>query len=348
MSYTNKTKNLELPQWLASDKPNWDIDTNEAFRKIDEFAGEVNSDMHEKENRLDGIDKELEQLRDRDNELQNGIEGNTLLIDEDRKRLTELESNQEKVNTDITNIMDDASSLEQRVDNAENSISGLSTSLEETNKKVDLNTSNISKVASSQAEIGRKVDLNSADIEAVKFLDFFGTPSTKDGNFEDIPAMITVNTSPYVIAPNNIITVSEVNDLVYVYDKLKRKLYGFNFQSGNFRYKVWNVSYNNIYNDFTISYAGENNFELSNATNAPLYGNAAKKIVDSISMIYNQKIYIFVYPTSTSYNVDIGLNGNDLKNLLNVVALVSAKMNTFTVHYGNINAEIAGVNLSIV
>lgn len=35
MSFTNKTGNLELPQWVGTDKPTFTVDLNNAFKKID-------------------------------------------------------------------------------------------------------------------------------------------------------------------------------------------------------------------------------------------------------------------------------------------------------------------------
>ena len=32
--FTNKTENLDLPQWVGTDKANWDVDLNYAFKQI--------------------------------------------------------------------------------------------------------------------------------------------------------------------------------------------------------------------------------------------------------------------------------------------------------------------------
>lgn len=45
MSYTNKTKTLELPQYVADDKPTWLEDINNTFEKIDNFAENVNTEI---------------------------------------------------------------------------------------------------------------------------------------------------------------------------------------------------------------------------------------------------------------------------------------------------------------
>lgn len=46
MSYTDKTAYAELPQWVASDKPTWLGDLNQAFASIDAKLAEANNNFN--------------------------------------------------------------------------------------------------------------------------------------------------------------------------------------------------------------------------------------------------------------------------------------------------------------
>lgn len=55
MSFTNKTPNLNLPQWIDTDTPTWLVDMNNAFEKIDESVTSVKNAGDTNKTNIDAI-----------------------------------------------------------------------------------------------------------------------------------------------------------------------------------------------------------------------------------------------------------------------------------------------------
>ena len=55
--FTNKTENLNLPQWVASDIPNWDVDLNGGFKNISDYVTTVNSKFTEYETTISELNE---------------------------------------------------------------------------------------------------------------------------------------------------------------------------------------------------------------------------------------------------------------------------------------------------
>ncbi len=63
MSFTNKTPNLSLPQWIGSDKPQFLTDINGAFSAIDASIGEINLNQGQNDTKFEQINTQLGTLQ---------------------------------------------------------------------------------------------------------------------------------------------------------------------------------------------------------------------------------------------------------------------------------------------
>lgn len=141
MSYSGTTKNLGLPQWLATDKPNFDIDINSAFDKIDTHAGVVDETTNELDAKInttnatiDDVQKEITSTKDsinvleeRQTEAENDIAGNTASIN--------------KLNTDVINLQGSTGGYQTEID-------ALNTEVEDLKTQQTVNTNNIASAMS--------------------------------------------------------------------------------------------------------------------------------------------------------------------------------------------------------
>lgn len=127
--YTNKTNNLELPQWLGSDKPNWDIDLNAAFKKIDDNAGSVSDDIANVAGDIGAVESTVTSLQGEVTSVSDSVDNVTT-------RVSALESTDATHSASISKLNSDVTSLDAKVTTLEGSVDTLET-------QVPLNTQNI-------------------------------------------------------------------------------------------------------------------------------------------------------------------------------------------------------------
>lgn len=154
MGYTNSTKNLGLPQWLDTDMPNWDIDTNEAFKKIDDYVGDTKTE-------LDQMTADISMGQTDVDTINTALQA----IDDAQKvqddRIVAVEGQATSLQTNVTKLNNDYQTLGTKVDGLETSNQTLSDSVDAMQAQVNLNTTNITQA---QGEI----DANTGDISAIQ------------------------------------------------------------------------------------------------------------------------------------------------------------------------------------
>lgn len=133
MAFTNQTQNLGLPQWLGSDKPNWDIDLNEAFRKIDNNAGELAED-------ISGVSGSVGEAESAIGSLQSEVTSVHDEVTQQGVRITTLEATDAGHSQSIAKLNSDVAGLLSSVENLQESVDA---DLEEVQSQVGLNTENI-------------------------------------------------------------------------------------------------------------------------------------------------------------------------------------------------------------
>lgn len=139
MSYTNTTKNLKLPQWLDTDYPNWNPDTNEAFEKIDTFAGEAKEYMTQNDLDKSGTTTDINGIRSEIAQMKEDIQTNTTNITSNDEDISGLQGKYSKQAADITGINDQIKSIRGSLTSAESAI-------EANERNISLNTENIGNI----------------------------------------------------------------------------------------------------------------------------------------------------------------------------------------------------------
>lgn len=178
MSATNLTKNLKLPQFVASDKPSWLGDVNGAMKNIDDGIGVIKGDITKASNTassaksqsdantvtLGNVNTELTNIGNRVTALEAGgvtenLEQRVNTLDTDVEALqTRADTFEEEIaqnGTDITALKGRVDKIEPKVkDNADNI------------KRVQAQTSgfaeNINTLTSGQADINSRLSVTSA------------------------------------------------------------------------------------------------------------------------------------------------------------------------------------------
>jgi len=140
MASTNKTQNLGLDQWLGSDKPNFHIDINSDFRKIDDFAGSVNEYKNTTDGHLNTLDGNIDSIES----VIQSINDKDTLQDE---RLGKLESTTTSHTQSITKIDGDILEMDGRIDTlSDTTLPALTDRVTAVEAQANLNTNNINAV----------------------------------------------------------------------------------------------------------------------------------------------------------------------------------------------------------
>lgn len=132
MSATNLTKNLKLPQFVASDKPSWLGDFNGAMLKIDNGYGTLSGDISKANDTASSAksqsDANTQTLTNVNSELEN--QGN---------RITALEAGggTEQLEQRVNTLSSDVESLQTRADTFEEEIAQNGTNITALNGRVD-------------------------------------------------------------------------------------------------------------------------------------------------------------------------------------------------------------------
>lgn len=127
--FTNKTQNLDLPQWIGTDKANWDIDLNYAFKQISDYVTTLN----EKFSGLDSTDGLLDESI---KEINRNIETINTAIDSinetDGNQTADIAALKEKVTklqTDVSELTTSSTDLTQRLQTIENDLPSIEQSI---------------------------------------------------------------------------------------------------------------------------------------------------------------------------------------------------------------------------
>lgn len=115
MASTNKTPNLELPQFIGTDKPSWLVDFNDAMNIIDEKVHESNTNANEALNNA--------------NNAMGEISGYTADIEQANNNANEAKENAETANTIATNAKNTADNALNTANSAVTELGSLKSNL---------------------------------------------------------------------------------------------------------------------------------------------------------------------------------------------------------------------------
>lgn len=152
--FTNKTANLDLPQWVGTDKANWDIDLNYAFKQISDYVNTLNE-------KFSGLDSTDGQFDASIKEINKNIETINTAIDSINEvdgiqsaDIKDLKEKVTKLQTDVSELTTSSTDLIQRVQSIENELPSINQSI--TTLTQNYNTLN-SKVENSVMYVTTKV-----------------------------------------------------------------------------------------------------------------------------------------------------------------------------------------------
>lgn len=127
--FTNKTANLDLPQWVGTDKANWDVDLNYAFKQISDYVTTLNE-------KFSGLDSTDSQFDESIKEINRNIETINTAIDSINETdgiqtadITSLKEKVTKLQTDVSELTTSSTDLTQRLQTIENDLPSIEQSI---------------------------------------------------------------------------------------------------------------------------------------------------------------------------------------------------------------------------
>lgn len=145
MSATNLTKNLKLPQFVASDKPSWLGDVNGAMLKIDNGYGTLSGDISKANDTASSAksqsDANTQTLTNVNSELEN--QGNRITALEAGGGTEQLEQRVNTLSTDVESLQTRADTFEEEIAENGKSITAVKGRVDTLEPKVKANADNI-------------------------------------------------------------------------------------------------------------------------------------------------------------------------------------------------------------
>lgn len=145
MSATNLTKNLKLPQFVASDKPSWLGDVNGSMLKIDNGYGTLAGDISKANDTASSAksqsDANTQTLTNVNSELEN--QGNRITALEAGGGTEQLEQRVNTLSTDVESLQTRADTFEEEIAENGKSITALKSRVDTLEPKVKTNADNI-------------------------------------------------------------------------------------------------------------------------------------------------------------------------------------------------------------
>lgn len=155
MSATNLTKNLKLPQFVASDKPSWLGDFNGAMKNIDDGVGVIKGDITKASDTASSAksqsDANTVTLGNVNTELEN--QGNRITALEAGGGTEQLEQRVNTLGTDVEALQTRADTFEEEIAENGKSITTLKGRVDAIEPKVKTNADNITSLQTSNTTI---------------------------------------------------------------------------------------------------------------------------------------------------------------------------------------------------
>lgn len=207
MSFTNKTPNLNLPQWIDTDTPTWLVDMNNAFEKIDESVTSVKNAGDTNKTNIEAISQTQATQAEHIQDLTDKVTADTTQLSQvqaqvnvNTSHLSDLDNEITKTNetvadnftqlqaadTTISNTVNGISATvaehgnaitelqattggyDERIESAETNIQALENKDVELSGKIQANETNITSLTTEQQELSGEVATISADAEEIK------------------------------------------------------------------------------------------------------------------------------------------------------------------------------------
>lgn len=155
MSFTNKTPNLNLPQWQDTDEPTWLVDMNNAFSDID-------SAVHTNQQGNEGNEAQINALATQLTSTVEKVDKTVEDLGNDHALLVQIDA-QHKINTQhIADLQED---LNGEVSNREAADTALEGKIAQNTTGITQNTDNIGALQGQVTELTAKVEQQGTEVE---------------------------------------------------------------------------------------------------------------------------------------------------------------------------------------
>ena len=131
--FTNKTENLDLPQWVGTDKANWDVDLNYAFKQISDYVttlnekfGNIDYTENDIKNDIQTINNNISSINTVLDSLNEVTTNHSSEISSLKEKVTKLQSDVSSLTTDFSESSTD---LTQRIQSIENDLPSIEQSI---------------------------------------------------------------------------------------------------------------------------------------------------------------------------------------------------------------------------
>ena len=188
MSSTNLTKNLKLPQFVASDKPSWLGDVNGAMLNIDNGYGTLTADISNANDTASSAksqsDANTQTLVNVNSELQS--QGNRITALEAGGGTEQLEQRVGTLETDVESLQTRADTFEEEITENTNNVTTLSGRVTTVEGKVKTNEDNITSLQTSNTDILSEIEaLHTINTQQGKLISNAQTTATQAKNTAD-------------------------------------------------------------------------------------------------------------------------------------------------------------------
>lgn len=185
MSFTNKTPNLNLPQWVDTDTPTWLVDMNNAFDKIDESVTSVKNAGDTNKTNIDAISQTQATQADQIQDLTDKVTADTTQLSQVQAQVNVNTSHLSDLDNEITKtnetVADNFTQLQATDTTISNTVNGISATVaEHANAITDLQTTtggydgriesaetNIQALENKDVELSGKIQANETNIDSL-------------------------------------------------------------------------------------------------------------------------------------------------------------------------------------
>ena len=131
--FTNKTENLDLPQWVGTDKANWDVDLNYAFKQISDYVTTLNEKFSNIDYTENDIKNDIQTINNNISSINTVLDSLNEVTTNHSSEISSLKEKVTKLQSDVSSLTTDFSEssadLTQRIQTIENDLPSIEQSI---------------------------------------------------------------------------------------------------------------------------------------------------------------------------------------------------------------------------
>ena len=188
--FTNKTANLDLPQWIGSDKANWDIDLNYAFKQISDYVTTLNEKFSGLDSTDGQFDASIKEINKNIETINSAIDSINEVDGIQSADITDLKEKVTKLQTDMSDLTTSSTDLTQRVQTIENELPQIQQSITTLTQNYNILSSKVTFLTNRTMLVSKDVTYPDGTVTDDYFTEEFAFPHAHTN------AIINVGVSP--------------------------------------------------------------------------------------------------------------------------------------------------------